>query len=117
MQEHETTATRTTHSFHLICSNAGLLAISEFTALRSAGISSLKIYMTYEALQLKDSEILDVLFEAGRQKIVTMIHAETEQSPTGQSRNLKRRNYLILSIMSRVILLWLRLRLRIGPLV
>jgi len=32
--------------------------------------------MTYEALQLKDSEILDVLYEARKQKIVTMIHAE-----------------------------------------
>ena len=32
--------------------------------------------MTYEALQLQDSEILDVLFEARKQKIVTMIHAE-----------------------------------------
>jgi dihydropyrimidinase len=58
------------YSFHLICSNAGPKAISEFTALREAGISSLKIYMTYEALQLKDSEILDVLFEARKQKIV-----------------------------------------------
>jgi dihydropyrimidinase len=64
------------YSFHLICSNAGPTAISEFAALREAGISSLKIYMTYEALQLQDSEILDVLFEARKQKIVTMIHAE-----------------------------------------
>jgi dihydropyrimidinase len=32
--------------------------------------------MTYEALQLKDSEILDVLFEARKQRIVTMVHAE-----------------------------------------
>ncbi|KAG9241641.1 D-hydantoinase [Calycina marina] len=64
------------YSFHLICSNAGPLAISEFAALREAGISSLKIYMTYEALQLQDSEVLDVLFEARKQKIVTMIHAE-----------------------------------------
>jgi len=64
------------YSFHLICSNAGPQAISEFAALRAAGISSLKIYMTYEALQLKDSEILDVLFEARKHKIVTMIHAE-----------------------------------------
>lgn len=58
------------YSFHLICSNAGPQAISEFAALREAGISSLKIYMTYEALQLQDSEILDVLFEARKQKIV-----------------------------------------------
>lgn len=64
------------YSFHLICSNTGPQAVSEFVALREAGISSLKIYMTYEALQLKDSEILDVLFEARKQKIVTMIHAE-----------------------------------------
>ncbi|RFU35177.1 hypothetical protein B7463_g1121, partial [Scytalidium lignicola] len=64
------------YSFHLICSNAGPQAISEFSKLREEGISSLKIYMTYEALQLNDSEILDVFFEARRQKIVTMIHAE-----------------------------------------
>jgi len=64
------------YSFHLICSNAGPKAISEFAALRESGISSLKIYMTYEALSLADYEILDVLFEARRQKIVTMIHAE-----------------------------------------
>ncbi len=65
------------YSFHLICSNAGPQAISEFAALRAAGISSLKIYMTYEAFQLGDSEILDVLFEARKQQIVTMIHAES----------------------------------------
>lgn len=64
------------YSFHLICSNAGPTAISEFPALLKAGISSLKIYMTYEALQLKDDEILDVLLEARQQKITTMIHAE-----------------------------------------
>jgi dihydropyrimidinase len=64
------------YSFHLICSNAGPKAISEFPALRKAGISSLKIYMTYEALQLKDDEILDVLLEARKQKITTMVHAE-----------------------------------------
>lgn len=35
--------------------------------------------MTYEALQLQDNEILDVLFEARQQKITTMIHAENGQ--------------------------------------
>ncbi|KAH8603034.1 D-hydantoinase [Bisporella sp. PMI_857] len=64
------------YSFHMICSNAGRQAISEFAALREVGISSLKIYMTYETLQLQDSEVLDVLFEARKQQIVTMIHAE-----------------------------------------
>lgn len=32
--------------------------------------------MTYEALFLNDTEILDVLFEARKQQIITMIHAE-----------------------------------------
>lgn len=39
----------------------------------SIGISSLKIYMTYAALELKDDEILDVLLEARKQKITTMV--------------------------------------------
>ena len=64
------------YSFHLIVSNPTEHALSEFKSLRSAGISSLKIYMTYEALQLRDNQILDVLLEARREGITTMIHAE-----------------------------------------
>ena len=60
----------------IFCSNAEPSAVSEFAAPREAGISSLNIYMTYEALLLKDSEILDVFFEARKQKSVTMICAE-----------------------------------------
>ncbi|KAI1319476.1 hypothetical protein F5Y16DRAFT_417981 [Xylariaceae sp. FL0255] len=40
------------------------------------GVTSLKIYMTYEALQLRDNEILSVLLEARRNYILTMIHTE-----------------------------------------
>jgi len=60
----------------IFCSNAEPSAVSEFSVPREAGISSLNIYMTYEALLLKDSEILDVFFEARKQKGVTMILAE-----------------------------------------
>jgi dihydropyrimidinase len=60
----------------MICSNAGPLAISEFPTLRKLGISSLKIYMTYQALQLRDNEILDVLLAARTYGLTTMIHAE-----------------------------------------
>lgn len=66
----------TDYSFHLLVSNPTVSALSELSALREQGISSLKIYMTYEALQLRDNQILDVLLEARRNQITTMIHAE-----------------------------------------
>ena len=64
------------YSFHLLVANPSERALSEFPALREAGISSLKIYMTYAALQLNDGQILDVLLAARQHKITTMIHAE-----------------------------------------
>lgn len=67
------------YSFHLLVSNPSPKALSEFTTLRERGISSLKIYMTYAALQLQDDQILDILLEARKQKITTMIHAENGQ--------------------------------------
>ena len=66
----------TDYSFHLLISNPTSDVLSEFPALRERGISSLKIYMTYEALQLRDNQILDVLLEARKNGITTMIHAE-----------------------------------------
>lgn len=79
------------YSFHLLCANAGSQAISEFSALRKAGVSSLKIYMTYELLQLKDGEILDVLLAARKHKITTMIHAENGDIIDWMTRELEKR--------------------------
>ncbi|KAL1634019.1 hypothetical protein SLS56_002611 [Neofusicoccum ribis] len=67
------------YSFHLLVANPSPTALREFPTLRAEGISSLKIYMTYEALQLHDGQILDVLLEARRARITTMIHAENGQ--------------------------------------
>ncbi|PGH19659.1 dihydropyrimidinase [Polytolypa hystricis UAMH7299] len=65
------------YSFHLLISNPTTQSLAEFAALRQQeGISSLKIYMTYEALQLRDNQIMDVLLEARKQGITTMIHTE-----------------------------------------
>ena len=66
----------TDYSFHLLLSNPTPSVLNEFPILRQKGISSLKIYMTYEALQLRDNEILDVLLTARQNSITTMIHAE-----------------------------------------
>ncbi|KAK3168267.1 hypothetical protein OEA41_004713 [Lepraria neglecta] len=66
----------TDYSFHLLLSNPTPSILNEFPNLRNEGISSLKIYMTYEALQLRDNQILDVLLAARKDSITTMIHAE-----------------------------------------
>ena len=51
-------------------------ALSELGLLKEQGITSLKIYMTYAALQLRDDQILSVLLKARENHILTMIHAE-----------------------------------------
>ncbi|KAF4343147.1 transcription activator acu-15 [Fusarium beomiforme] len=64
------------YGFHLLVSNPTEMALSELGMLRAEGVTSLKIYMTYEALQLRDDQILSVLHHARNNHILTMIHAE-----------------------------------------
>ena len=64
------------YGFHMIVANPSQQALDEFPALRERGVSSVKIYMTYEALQLRDREILDVLLQARKYGVTTMVHAE-----------------------------------------
>ncbi|KAF2710738.1 D-hydantoinase [Pleomassaria siparia CBS 279.74] len=80
------------YSFHLLVGNPSANALSEFKTLREEGVSSLKIYMTYEALQLHDGQILDVLLEARRQNITTMVHAENGQVIDWMTAQLEKRN-------------------------
>jgi dihydropyrimidinase len=79
------------YSFHMLLSTPGEQALSEFPALREQGISSLKIYMTYEALQLRDNQILDVMLQARRHGITTMIHAENGDVLTWMTNELEAR--------------------------
>ena len=52
-------------------------ALAELKELKEEeGVTSLKIYMTYTALQLRDDQILSVLLAARELHIQTMIHAE-----------------------------------------
>ncbi|KAL2870042.1 uncharacterized protein BJX67DRAFT_378592 [Aspergillus lucknowensis] len=63
-------------SFHVLLATASPQALQEFPKLREEGISSVKIYMTYEALKLNDGDILSVLLAARKNKILTLVHAE-----------------------------------------
>lgn len=75
----------------MLLSNPSPTTLSEFATLRARGISSLKIYMTYEALQLRDDQILDILLEARRHAITTMIHAENGDVLNWMTSQLEKR--------------------------
>ncbi|KAI0810749.1 hypothetical protein GGR55DRAFT_125248 [Xylaria sp. FL0064] len=65
------------YGFHVLVANPCEKALAEFDQLVSVeGVTSIKIYMTCEALQPRDNEILSVVLAARRNHILTMIHAE-----------------------------------------
>ena len=65
------------YGFHcILAAPSEELLNKELPALVKDGISSVKIYMTYEALRLKDYEILDVLLACRRYGVTCMVHAE-----------------------------------------
>ncbi|TAN30961.1 MAG: dihydropyrimidinase [Castellaniella sp.] len=65
------------YGFHLILANPDepTLARDLPDAIRG-GISSLKVYMTYDSLKLDDYQLLDVLELAREQGALVMVHAE-----------------------------------------
>lgn len=65
------------YGFHLILSEARPdLLQRELPQAIAEGISSVKVYMTYEAQKLSDYELLDVMETCGREGALLMVHAE-----------------------------------------
>lgn len=66
------------YSLHLILTNPTKKILKEELPLlaREQGITSVKLYMTYEVMKLRDREILDIMMAARKLGITTMIHAE-----------------------------------------
>ena len=66
------------YAFHMILSDPSPAVIGEeFPALvREQGVTSFKIYLTYEDLRLDDAGVLRVLDAARREGAMTMVHAE-----------------------------------------
>lgn len=68
------------YAFHLIVSDPTPAVLGqELPALIHQGYTSLKVYMTYDALFLSDGEILDVFEIARAEKAIMMIHAENHE--------------------------------------
>lgn len=65
------------YSFHLILTNPSPeVMATEMPLLIEQGITSVKLYMTYEPLKLSDAQLLDVLMSARTTGFTTLVHAE-----------------------------------------
>lgn len=65
------------YSYHLIVTGTDAKTLEQdLPQLIQEGITSFKIYMTYEQLKLDDYQILDVLSVAAREQALVMVHAE-----------------------------------------
>jgi len=66
------------YSFHMIVTDPTPQVLGqELPALIRDGHTSIKVYMTYDALRLDDRQALDVLDLARREGAVVMVHAES----------------------------------------
>lgn len=64
------------YGFHLIVRDPTLGLISQLSKLVEMGLTSCKIYTTYDALKLNDYQVLTILLETRKLGITQMIHAE-----------------------------------------
>jgi len=66
------------YGFHLILTDASATTLEEdLPALVREGFTSVKIYLTYDALRLDDKSALDVFMAVRREGAVPLVHAES----------------------------------------
>ena len=68
-------------SFHLIVTSVDPVTLGQdLPALIAQGMTSFKVFMTYQGMRLTDAEILQVMDVAREQGALTMVHAENEDA-------------------------------------
>jgi dihydropyrimidinase len=68
-------------AFHLVITDPSAAVLGqELPALVADGYTSIKIFMTYEGLRLRDDEILSTLDAARRTGALVMVHCENEDA-------------------------------------
>ncbi|KAJ5389411.1 uncharacterized protein N7496_000479, partial [Penicillium cataractarum] len=74
----EETGSYADYGFHIIIvrNDQDILENELPVLVKDWGISSCKLFLTYDTQRLTDSQLLDVMFEARKNAITTMIHAE-----------------------------------------
>ncbi|CAM3583327.1 dihydropyrimidinase [Bordetella sputigena] len=80
------------YGFHLILSDPTEQALKhDLPRLIRDGVSSFKVYMTYDRLKLDDYQLLDVLEVADREGALVMVHAENNDMIRWIARRLVER--------------------------
>ena len=82
------------YGFHLIIADPTPHALDvELKEMVRLGITSFKVYMTYDLLRLNDEQMLDVLAAADREKALVMVHAENHEMIKWLARRLLERGH------------------------
>jgi dihydropyrimidinase len=82
------------YGFHLIISDPTPHALDvELPGLIARGITSFKVYMTYDLLKLDDGQLLDVLAVADRERALVMVHAENHEMIRWLAKRLLERGH------------------------
>jgi dihydropyrimidinase len=82
------------YGFHLIIADPTEHALNvELEEMVRRGITSFKVYMTYELLRLADGQMLDVLAAADREKALVMVHAENHEMIQWLTKRLLERGH------------------------
>lgn len=82
------------YSYHLILSETDPQTLhADLPELIRGGITSFKVYMTYDQLKIDDYQLLDVLAVAARERALVMVHAENNDVIRWVSQHLLERGY------------------------
>ncbi|MCC6609922.1 MAG: dihydropyrimidinase [Burkholderiales bacterium] len=82
------------YAFHLIVADPTEEALTQdLPAFIGKGITSFKVYMTYDRLKLEDRQILDVLLAAEKHGALVMVHAENHDMIRWLARRLLDRGH------------------------
>ena len=77
------------YSYHLILSETDPITLEvDLPELIRSGITSFKVFMTYDRLKLDDSQLLDVFAVAAREGALPMVHAENNDVISWIARRL-----------------------------
>jgi dihydropyrimidinase len=82
------------YTFHMILTDPTKVTLNEHVpALVAQGHSTLKVFMTYDLLNVGDEGLLDILFAARRNKALVCVHAENHGLISWMGRKLVEKGY------------------------
>lgn len=82
------------YAFHLMIANPDRLTLeTDLPALIQEGHRSVKVFMTYDKVQVNDEELLNILFVARQNRALVCVHAENHGVLKWMSERLVARGY------------------------